>query len=397
MADVTLQGVSHPRFERVREHFVQGFENGDELGASLCLTLEGETVVDLWAGHADAAGSRPWERETLVNVYSSTKGVVALAAHQLVDEGRLDLDAPVAHYWSAFAAGGKERLPVRYLLSHQAGMAAVRKPLPPGSLFDWEVMTGALAEQEPWWEPGSAHGYHALTFGWLVGEVVRRITGQRIGDVVRERIAGPLGIRFEIGFGPALDPQVADLVQGPIHPPEGDIDFDLVKMITEEPEGLFAKAFANPPVLGEETANSRPWRAAEIPGANGHGSAAALARIYGALANGGSIDGVRLISAEQIDRARVEQCRGSDAVLPMPTRLGLGFFLPTDEEPLGPNPRAFCHGGAGGSLGFADPEHRLSLGYAMNRMHQGAWLVDPRPRRFLADAYAVLGKGGTDG
>lgn len=206
MGDADLQGTCHPRFERVRDRFAAGFEQGDELGAALCLTLEGETVVDLWAGHADAERSRPWQRDTLVNVYSSTKGIVALAAHQLVDDGRLDLDLPVAHYWPEFAAGGKAALPVRYLLSHQAGLAAVRKPLPPDGLYDWEVMTSALAEQEPWWEPGRAHGYHALTFGWLVGEVVRRVTGQRIGDVVRDRIASPLGVRFEIGFGPELDP-----------------------------------------------------------------------------------------------------------------------------------------------------------------------------------------------
>jgi CubicO group peptidase (beta-lactamase class C family) len=356
----------------------------------VAVTVDGELVVDLWGGHRDRARSEPFLRDTLVNVYSTTKGLTALALHRLVDEGKVDLDAPVARYWPEFAQAGKATLPVRYLLTHQAGLAALARTLPPGALFDWELMTRELAAQAPWWEPGKAHGYHALTFGWLIGEVVRRVRGQRIGDVVRDEIARPLGAEFEIGFGPELDARVSPLHQGPIHPPQAGVEFDLLRAVQENPEGLLAKAFANPPVLEPGLVNTRAWRAAEIPGANGHSNAHSLARIYAPLANGGSAFGVRLLSREAIDRARAEHVNGKDEVLPLATRIGLGFFLPSESEPLGPNPRAFGHGGAGGSYSHADPEHRLSFGYAMNLMHTGAWLVDPRPRRLLAAAYACL-------
>jgi len=385
-----IHGRCDARFEPVRRAFAGEFEQGNELGAALCITLEGETVVDLWAGQRDEERTLPWERDTLANVYSTTKGLTAIAAHRLVDEGLLDLDAPVARYWPEFAAAGKEALPVRHLLSHEAGLAAVRKPLPLDALYDWDTMTSALAEQEPWWEPGTDHGYHALTFGWLVGEVVRRIRGRSLGTVVREEIAAPLGAEFEIGFGPELDARVAPLIQGPIHPPEGDVGLDMMKEVTENPDGLFAKAFTNPPVLGGASPNDRAWRAAEIPAANGHTNAHSLARIYAALANDGTVDGVTLLSRDAIARARKERVYGKDRVLSLPTRLGLGFFLPTREEPLGPNPDVFGHGGAGGSYGMADPENRMSFGYVMNLMHTGAWLVDPRPRRLLAALYGCL-------
>jgi CubicO group peptidase (beta-lactamase class C family) len=385
-----IDGKCHPKFERVREAFAQEFAAGNEVGAAVSATLEGEVVVDLWAGHRDSERTQPFERDTLVNVYSTTKGLTAIALHRLVDEGKVDLDAPVARYWPEFAQAGKEKLPVRYLLSHEAGLPAVKKTLGFDALFDWNAMTSALAEQEPWWEPGKAHGYHALTFGWLVGEVVRRVRGKKIGDVVREEIARPLGAEFEIGFGPELDARVSPLHQGPIHPPQNGVDFDLAKAVAENPESVLAKAFANPPALAPGLVNTRAWRGAEIPGANGHSNAHSLARIYAPLANGGSAFGVRLLSSESIERARAEQVNGPDEVLPLPTRIGLGFFLPSPSEPLGPNPRAFGHGGAGGSYSHADPEHRLSFGYTMNLMHMGAWLVDPRPRRLLAATYASL-------
>jgi CubicO group peptidase (beta-lactamase class C family) len=252
-------------------------------------------------------------------------------------------------------------------------------------------MCEALAQQAPWWEPGKRHGYHALTYGWLVGELIRRVRGKGVGQVVREEIAGPLGAEFEIGFGPELDRRVAPMLQGPIHTgPDGRPAFDLAKEVMENPEGLLGRVFANPPLLDLESVNARDWRAAEIPAANGHTNARSLAAIYGALANGGALGGVRLLSPEAVERARSEQVNGRDEVLPMPTRMGLGFFLSSEFEPLGPNPGAFGHGGAGGSLGVADPEHRLSFGYVMNLMHQGLWLADPRPRRLLAEAYACL-------
>jgi CubicO group peptidase (beta-lactamase class C family) len=385
-----IQGRVHPKFESVRDAFAKEFEDGNELGASLCLTLEGETVVDLWAGFRDEARSEPWERETLANVYSTTKGITAIAAHRLADEGLLDLDAPVARYWPEFAQACKAELPVRHLLSHQAGLPALARKIEPETLYDWDVMTGLLAEQAPWWEPGTAQGYHAITFGWLVGEVVRRIRGKRIGDVVRDEIARPLGVEFEIGFGPELDARVAPLVQGPLHPPPPEkAGLDLLSQIQQNPDGMLARTFGNPPLL-LVSPNARAWRAAELAAANGHSNAHSLARIYGALANGGAIDGVRLLSREGVERARSEQGYAKDQVLPLETRFGLGFFLPTREEPLGPNPEVFGHGGAGGSYSMADPENHLSFGYVMNLMHTGLWLVDPRPRRLLTAAYACL-------
>lgn len=391
MADsVELHGHCDEGFSRVRDQFRRGFESGAEVGASLCVEIDGEPVVDLWAGHADGAKTRPWKRDTLANVYSTTKGITAIAAHRLVDQGRLDLDAPVADYWPEFAAAGKATLPVHMLLSHRAGLAAVRAPLAKDSLYDWDTMTAALAAQEPWWEPGTAHGYHAVTFGFLVGEVVRRITGQSVGEYVRSEIAGPLGVEFEIGFGPELDPRVADLVQGPVHPNDGG--FDLAGAVVNDPEGVLAKAFANPPLalLGVSVPNSRDWRAAEIPAANGHSNAHSLARIYGTLASGGERDGYRLLGPDTIDRGRSEQAHGRDAVLPLETRVSLGFFLSTEDEPLAGGPRAFGHGGAGGSYSYADPERGVGFGYVMNCMHTGTWIVDPRPRALLDEVYAAL-------
>jgi CubicO group peptidase (beta-lactamase class C family) len=313
--------------------------------------------------------------------------MTALCAHRLVDEGKLDLDAPVASYWPEFAAAGKEAITVRQLLSHQAGLAAVRKTLPAEALFDWETMTSALAAEAPWWTPGTQHGYHAVTFGWLVGEVVRRITGLSLGSYFRQQVAEPLDADFYIGFGEELDSRVADLVQGPIAAPEGDGE-SLMQSIMNDPEGLLAKAFANPPVLGN-VAMSRAWRAAEIPAANGHASANGIATIYGALANG-SLNGVELLSPEAIDVAREEQVYGKDCVIPMVTRIANGWMLAPDEEPCGPNPRAFNHAGAGGSLGYCDPEQKLGFGYVMNNMHMGQWLIDPRARALVAAVYEAL-------
>ena len=206
-----VRGACAERFQRVREIFEQGFVTGDELGAAVAFTLDGELVVDLWGGHYDETRSREWERDTLVNVFSTTKGMTAVCANQLIATGALELDVPVAEYWPEFAQAGKAELPVRYLLTHQAGLPAIRRPLPAGSLFDWERMTSALAEQEPWWTPGEKHGYHALTFGHLVGEVVRRVSGQTLGSYFREHVAEPLGADFHIGFGPELDARVSDL------------------------------------------------------------------------------------------------------------------------------------------------------------------------------------------
>ncbi len=370
---IPIHGECDARFSRVRGVFEQNFESGGELGAAVAVTLNGEPVIDLWGGYVDKERTREWERDTIVNVYSTTKGMTAICAHQLVDRGLLDLDAPVARYWPEFAAAGKETLPVRWLLSHQAGLPAVEKPLPERARFDWDVMTSALAEQKPWWEPGTRHGYHALTFGYLVGEVVRRVGGRSLGTWFREHVAEPLELDFHIGFGPELDARVSDIHSAargdPSAAPEGPLRDMMEQML--DPTTMTGAAFNNPP-LPEGTANTREWRAAEIPAANGHGTARALARVYGALSLGGELDGVRVLETESIERALQEHAFGPDAVLgQMPMRFGLGFMLRQDFMPMGPNPRAFGHPGAGGSIGMGDLDAKVGFGYTMNRMQQG--------------------------
>jgi len=382
MADVSIQGHCSDRFRAVRETFEAAFASGAEIGAAVCVVQDDETVVDLWGGFTEPAGKDPWQRDTLANVFSTTKGMTALCAHRLVDEGRLDLDEPVATYWPEFAQQGKAEITVRQLISHQAGLPAVRKTLPHGALFDWDQMTDELAAERPWWEPGTKHGYHAVTFGWLVGEIVRRITGQSLGAYFAKELAEPLGADFVIGFGPDLDERVAPLVQGPIVVEEGETS--MFEAILKDPESMTARAFNNPPLLGTGVLNTREWRAAEIPAANGHASAAGIATIYGKLAAG------KILSRAVLEEARTCQAEGEDAVLPLVTKVACGFMLAPANEPCGPNPKAFNHGGAGGSLGYCDPEAKIGLGYVMNNMHTGLWLVDPRARNLVDAVYASL-------
>src|SRR5579862_2700279 len=265
-----IEGTCEQKFHRVREIFADSFEHGIEVGAAVAATVDGKTIFDLWGGYADQARTRPWTRDTLVNVYSTTKGITSICAHRLVDQGTLDLDAPVSKYWPEFAQAGKEKIPVNYLLSHRAGLPAVRKQLPPDAFSNWPVMCAALAAQEPWWEPGTRHGYHALTFGYLVGEVIRRITGKTPGVYLRDEIAGPLGADFHIGLDAKHDARTADMIAAPLPGPgEPNLFADIMK----DPESMAAKAFMNPPgSMRAGVVNTRAWRGAEIPAANGHGT-----------------------------------------------------------------------------------------------------------------------------
>jgi CubicO group peptidase (beta-lactamase class C family) len=386
-----IQGTCEPRFSAVRDAFADNFARGHEVGASVSITLNGATVVDLWAGSADEAGSRPWTHDTLVNVYSCTKGLGAICAHMLVDRGKLDLDAPVATYWPEFAQAGKASLPVRYLLSHRAGLPAITRTLPPETLYDWDAMCAALAAQAPWWEPGSAHGYHALTYAWLVGEVVRRVDGRSIGTFFRDEVAQPLGLDAHIGCGLELEARIAELLPSP-PPPPGQVDL-LAEMMADK-DSMSAKAFGNPPVLGRTTVNSRAWRAAEICSANGHANARSLARFYAALGawtRGETFAGVRLMTQQGMEQARTEQSAGMDQVLRLENRIALGFMLPSPMRRFAENPRAFGHAGAGGSLGFTDPEHRLSFGYAMNQMQSGGPGGDGRWWGLIQGMYEAIG------
>jgi CubicO group peptidase (beta-lactamase class C family) len=394
-----IHGECDPRLRAVREAFEEGFRSRDEVGAAVCVTLDGEPVVDLWAGHADQAKTRAWQRDTLVNVYSTTKGMTALCAHRLVERGQLDLDAFVTDYWPEFKQAGKHEIPVRWLLSHRAALPAVAQPLPPEALYDWDAMTTALAAQAPWWKPGEQHGYHVLTFGWLVGEVVRRISGRSLGTFFREEFAEPLGLDFHIGLDAGEHPRAAELSELPMQSAgRGDANADaahdggpkLLDLVFSDPEGMTARAFLNPPSIAAGP-NVPAWRSAEIPGANGHGTARSVARIYGALARGGAQDGVGVLAPESIERCRLEQSSGHDAVLGIETRFGAGFMLSQDrpDAAFGPNPGAFGHPGAGGSVGFADPEARLGFAYVMNRMGPHI-LLDPRATALIDAVYASL-------
>jgi CubicO group peptidase (beta-lactamase class C family) len=384
---MTIDGNCDPRFAPVREAFADNFKSRGDVGAAVAVTIDGKPVVDLWGGYADKARTRPWGRDTIVNVYSATKGVAATCLNRLVDQGRVDLDAPVARYWPEFAQAGKERLPVRWLLSHRAGLPAVRKPLPPDALLRWDVMTTALAEQEPWWEPGTKHGYHALTFGHLVGEVVRRVSGKSVGAYCREEIAGPLGLDFHIGLEAREDSRCAEVIAAPPPPPG---QHNPLADAAKDPQSITAKAVNNPPgALKLDTINSRAWRGAEIPAANGHTNARALSRFYATLARGGELDGVRILSPEQIERCRTQESDGIDAVLSVPMRFGLGYRLTQPAAKYGPNPHSFGHTGAGGSLGFADPDAKLGFAYTMNQMGSQL-LLDPRVAALLEAIYSAI-------
>jgi CubicO group peptidase (beta-lactamase class C family) len=385
-----IHGHCDERFAAVRTTFAEGFRTRNEIGAAVALTVDGKLVVDLWAGHADLARTRPWRQDTIINIYSSTKGPTALCAHQLVERGQLDLDAPVARYWPEFAQNGKERVLVRWLFSHRAGLPAVKEVLPPEALYDWTAMCEALATQAPWWEPGTAHGYHALTIGWLLGELVRRISGRSLGTYFRDEIARPLGLDLHIGLPDAEHHRVAEMSEIPTDQIDPDA-IGLAQIIMSDPQSMAALAFMNPPSMALGV-NNPEWRRAEIPGANGHGTARDLARVYGGLARGGTLDGVHLLKPESIARASAEQSFGPDLVLQINTRFGLGFMLPQDrlDARFGPSPRAFGHPGAGGSLGFADPDNRIGFGYVMNRMGPRI-LLDPRTVALIDAAYKSIG------
>lgn len=383
---IELNGTCDARFVAVREAFLDNFTTFGETGAALALVVDGTPVVDIWAGHRDRARTQPWTPDTIVNVYSTTKGMTAICANRLADQGKLDLDAPVAKYWPEFAQAGKEQLPVRYLLTHQAGLVALREFLPPEAVYQWDTMASALAAETPWWEPGTQHGYHALTYGWLVGEVIRRVTGQSVGRYFREAIAGPLGADFHIGLAEAEESRVSLLIPPP--PPTQE-QMDLFAEILKDPSSMLAKAFINPP-LPMEAHRTREWRAAEIPAANGQTNARALARIYGVLAAGGGNNGHTVLSPEAIVRASTRACGGSDAVLPLHTCFGLGFMLSTPTEKMGPNPETFGHGGMGGSMAFADPVAKVGFGYVINEMHAGLWLIDPRAAALIEAVYESL-------
>jgi len=357
MADGAAQGFTRDRFAPVRAAFEANLASGADVGASFCATLEGETVVDLWGGFADAAKTRPWERDTIVNVYSTTKTMTALCALLLADRGELDFAAPVARYWPEFAANGKAEITVAQLMSHAAGLSGWKERITKDDLYDWDKVTGLLAAQAPLWPPGTQSGYHAITQGYLVGEVVRRITGRSLGTFFREEIAEPLGADFHIGLPASEDHRVAELIPPPPGQGAGDGPGQTeIQKIT----------FNNPGIDVSET-RTRAWRGAEIPAAGGTGNARSIAEIHTILANGGVAKGKRFMSEAGCRKALELQIEGPDLMLAGPARFGMGFGLAGGMIPL-PNPNCLFWGGYGGSLIIIDMDARTTFGYAMNKM-----------------------------
>jgi CubicO group peptidase (beta-lactamase class C family) len=386
-----IGGICDPRFEAVRAEFERNLADRGDVGAAVAVTIGGVPVVDLWGGWLDEAHERPWQRDSIVNVWSLGKAVSAICLLQLVEQGKIDLDAPVARYWPEFAQAGKASLPVRFLLTHQAGLPAVRRSLPPGAnILSWDTMTTALAEQAPWWKPGSAFGYHTNTFGFLVGELLRRVDGRTVGHYVRDELATGFGIDFLIGFGPEQDARVADWISyvSPGDSPQRP-------WLEADPAALEGVALArvlayrNPPGLPDGSVNSRLWRAAEFPSTNPHSNARALARLFGGLANGGVIEGRPLLDRKIIDAAKTIQADGEDLILGRPNRFGLGFQLTIPGvRPLGPGRHSFGHYGNGAVLGFADPDAGVGFGFVCNRAGR-SWR-DPRNIALVDAVYASL-------
>ena len=351
-----IQGSHDPKFAPVREAFADNFAQGSEVGASVAVTVDGTPVVDLWAGQA-VEGGAPWQRDTIVNVYSTTKTMAATCVLMCADRGLLDLDAPVARYWPEFAQNGKDAVLVRHVMSHSAGLPGLDPALRSvEELYDWDGIVRNLAAQKTWWTPGDGSGYHAVTQGYLQGELVRRVTGRSLGRFFREEVAGPLGADFHIGLPAEHDSRVGELV-----PPPSGLEAQ------GDPDSIAARTMRSCRLTGAEP-RTTAWRRAEIPAAGGIGNARSVARVHSALACGGAVDGVRLLSEATVKRILEEQCSGTDKVLNVPMRFGMGFGLIDPRFPLSPNPNTFFWGGWGGSLAIIDLDARMSVAYVMNKM-----------------------------
>jgi CubicO group peptidase (beta-lactamase class C family) len=392
---VEVEGTVEPGFERVRDAFAANFAEHGEVGAGYSLYVEGTKVVDIWGGVASQKTGAPYTSDSLQLVFSTTKGATAACANLLAERGELDIDAPVAQYWPEFAQAGKADIPVRWLLSHKAGLPTVDATLTLDEVFAWEPVIHALEVQAPYWEPGTAHGYHALTYGYLVGEVVRRISGKSLGTFWHDEFAVPLDLEFWIGLPPEQEPRVAPLVDAGTGDGGEGGEGSFAELLG--PDSILARALSLNGAFGNVggSFNSPALHAAEIPAANGITNARSLARFYAALV-GGVDDGPDepLLTREQIDAARTCQTDGPDQVLSfpgieLPTTIGLGFWTSSVFAPYG-GAHAFGHSGAGGSVGFADPEAGLAGGYVMNRMMQGI-AGDPRSRGLIQASYEAVG------
>jgi CubicO group peptidase (beta-lactamase class C family) len=382
MNDV-VHGHCDARFEKVADALAEELASGEELGASIAVDIDGELVVDIWGGHADRAKTTEWAEDTIVNFFSCTKTLTALAALIVIDRGLLDPFAPVAKYWPEFADNGKQDIEVRHLLAHTSGVSGWEMPFSVEEMYDWEKSTSHLARQAPWWPPGTASGYHAVNYGHLIGEVIRRVTGTTLKEFVRQEIAEPLGADVQIGARPDDDQRVAELIP----PPPLDLPLDAFP-----PDHPMIKTFAGfpPDASTASIAETLPWRRADIGGSNGHGNARGLARALSPISLGGKVNGVKLLSPDTIELIFQEQSDGIDQVLMIPLRFGIGFGLPKPESvPAVPEGKICWWGGWGGSAIVMDPERRATLAYVMNRMGPGITGTE-RTNRYARLIYEAL-------
>jgi CubicO group peptidase (beta-lactamase class C family) len=376
---MSIDGICDEKFTGVRAAFEENFAEHGDVGASVAVSVDGEMVVDLWGGYADENSTTPWEQDTLVNVYSTTKTMAALTLLVLADRGEVDLDANVADYWPEFGANGKGQVKVRHFMSHSAGLSGLAEPVTEHDLYNWDKITAMLASQAPWWEPGTQSGYHAITQGYLIGEIVRRVSGRSLGRYFADEIAGPLNADFHIGLDEAHFARVGELIP-PEAPPQDALG--------AEPDSVAARSFASPPIDALWSRNAA-WRKAEIPAANGHGNARSVVRAQTPIACGGSAFGVDLVSPGTVRRIFDEQTNGTDLVLGVPIRFGMGYGLQSELMPLGPNKNVCYWGGWGGSLALIDCDSRMCISYVMNKM-VATLMGDPRSGSLVGATYQAL-------
>jgi len=403
MSTELIFGYCDPRFEQVADVLRHSLESKFEVGASFAVEIEGEMVMDLWGGHKDAERTMPWQQDTIVNVFSVTKGVTAICAAKLIEQGHLDLHQKVSHYWPEYGCNGKENTTVIDLLCHRAGMFGFRDQVPLDDWTNWGQFTGILAAQAPFAEPNSIQAYHALTFGWLVGELIRRVDGRTVGVYFKEEIANPLGLDFAIGLDDSDMARCAQMLMLDKLPSISQLnvlkylpDFLLSKSLTNikaaVSRGFNPIAFDDRAMDNPNFANTNEWRRAEIPAANGHGAASSLATLYGILSNGGSRDGNEVLKPETIELLRTVHSNGPDMVLfGLNYKFGLGHMLNAPITPIGRNrsESMFGHTGIGGAVVFGDVEKKLGFSFFNNQQHKDLKLYETSNK--LAKAlYSIL-------
>ena len=375
-----IRGHCDERFSAVRDAFEANFLADEELGASAAVTVEGQYVVDLWACKRNHNGD-PWEKDTIVNVYSTTKTMASICILMLADRGVIDFEAPVADYWPEFARNGKDSVLVRHVMTHQTGCSGFPRPVTPEELYDHDLMADLLAGMQPWWEPGTAPGYHAVTQGTLQAELLRRVDGRTIGTFFRDEVTGPLNADFHIGLPLSEGHRVAQL-----DVPQGGID----QIVEGQPDSIALRTFRSCRLDGTETETDE-WRRAEIPAAGGIGNARSISRVHSAIACGGTIDGITLMNPETIEAALERQTFDRDLVLGLNVPYGTGFGINHERIPLTPSDRTLYWFGWGGSMGVMDLDERMTISYAMNKM-AGGLVGDARAFNLIAATYAAIGK-----